>query len=329
MTLAVKKRCYSANCRIVLLVAACCFLISFFPGCKKDKTVNPNGNSEITFLVQDGKLPVWMPDGIRFLHTYDEAADKSGIYLSAADGTEIAAIWESGHNHDYSPSPDGRFIAFSIPGDEGGIYIYDLDGGNAAFEITGKNPSWIANSAEIVAENVSGGLFHYVLGSETFELLVEEGRYPVCSPQGNDVAYLHPSEVYGFHLRVMDIEELSIVQNLVSYAGSDMSWDRNGEFLFATHFTPDNPGSIVRVDPQNPSGIETIISDATTPRIAAGGEYLLAVDLDGDRANGILRYTFSEERITKIYSDGSFPAPHPTQNTALIEKDDGIYLLAW
>jgi Tol biopolymer transport system component len=141
-------------------------------------TIKTDG-SELRFLVgstPDSRdfygHPEWSPDG-KWIVANDFI---TRIWLVSADGDSLIMITEQGGKSFPSFRPDGKRIAFSTPGPDGGLRILDLDMGLERFVFHGTEPSWSPDGGKLV---FSGSL--------------QQGRGVVVA----DTTGENPSLVYG------------------------------------------------------------------------------------------------------------------------------------
>jgi len=145
-----------------------------------------------------GRRPRWSPDGAQILFG-DDVPGRAGLWLWSLgeDPTRLAESLPP-HNWDFDWSPDGDRIAFTSPGEPGapnsGVWIVDVPGDTVTRALDrGRDVSWFSDR-EAVAIRIdhpaegAPGIYRLHLNSGELTYVVD-GYRPVCSPQGDRLAY--------------------------------------------------------------------------------------------------------------------------------------------
>ncbi|MDH5186144.1 MAG: hypothetical protein OEZ20_04225 [candidate division WOR-3 bacterium] len=214
-------------------------------------TVKSDG-SEIKFLTQktpDGiefyGAPEWSPDG-----KWIAANDRIGrIWMVSADGDSFVKITQQGKKFWPSFSPDGKKIAFSTPGTDGGLRILDLETGIEKFVYPyGAVPSWSPDGSKLVfsgslwqGNRWVGGLMLVDTSGENAEMVHEEDGaidMPSFSPDGSKVVFCKP------YVYTNDITNIWVVnvngsspQKLTKKGGEWPSWSPDGKKIVYTRIS--------------------------------------------------------------------------------------------
>ncbi len=312
-----------------MLVLMMITLITCLPGCEKG-TEPDDPVIDIRIARSHATGPVWMPNGEDFLSADHSDLGLPAIYLSSTGDSEmVIQIWDGSHNHDYTPSPDGNKIAFSTPGTDGGVYIYDINTYQASlFMSNHRNPSWFPDSETLVTEDEEKRLVATNTVSDESLLLVEEGHHPLCAPGGSNVAYTHQPFTSSFRLYVVTAANPQPTESLADNVGLDYTWDSNSNSIYASQLADGTLSNIIKIDLQQPAP-DTLIRRAIDPSVGNNGSFLLVTRINQDRLDGVLLFDLDELTSEELVGDGYFPAACPNADEALVERDDGIYHVRW
>lgn len=303
-------------------------------GCTSPTPVSPGrpGHSDYPYVpevqttlrVPGGTSPVWMPDGMSFLFSYDENLDSTGLYLAEVDGGQPVKLYPEAHNYDYTPSPDGEYVAFSTPALDGGVIVISLEG-EIVTELGGaRRPSWLGSDG-IVYENSVQQLIYSSLFTGAHQLLSAAGYSPSVSPDGRYLAYL-VNDGDSFSLRLQGIDPPTPASTIAWFVSPDLAWDASGGYLFATLFTGAFSG-VARIEMGSSAPMDTVVDGAFSP--SPGNGFLLVTDLNVDSEDGVLLLDLGGDDVYRLLDAGGRPAAAPSGTRALVETDEGILLVTW
>ena len=157
--------------------------------------------------------------GVLYLAPAD--ADAPGLWLAPADGGEPREVFSPGRGVlDYAPAPDGRRVAATVPGTEGGEDIWLVDVlGRVSQPLTDcapdacRSPAWSADGSLLAYERVERGAETgriWLLDLQTGETapVYEDpqiaGSDPQFSREGSRLAFVDSS---AGAIRVVDLEQ--------------------------------------------------------------------------------------------------------------------------
>jgi len=162
--------------------------------------------------------PAWSPDGRRVAYVSFEGK-RSGIFVQElATGTRQAVSRSPGINGAPAFSPDGRWLALTLSGEDGNLDIWILNPAtgekrrltdNSAIDT---EPSWTPDGREIYfTSDRSGGPQVYripVSGRSSPQRVTFEGRYnarPRVAPDGMSLAVVH-NDRGNYRIALFDLE---------------------------------------------------------------------------------------------------------------------------
>ncbi len=109
--------------------------------------------------------PIWFEDadGVKFLHASNsEVTGSNDIYATTLADNFTETVWSVAHNHDYTPSFGGQYMAISTPSPVGGVYLQDLTTGEGVLRLPGgRNPSWVSDNPACLMEGPDSRLMAY------------------------------------------------------------------------------------------------------------------------------------------------------------------------
>lgn len=162
--------------------------------------------------------PGWSPDGRRLAYVSFEG-NRSAVYvqeLSTGRRTEVSA--RPGINGAPAFSPDGRWLALTLSGQDGNLDIHVLNPATGQLRRLTKNPAidteaaWSADGKSIYfTSDRSGGPQVYMVpadGSSGARRITFEGRYnarPRVTPDGSSLAVVH-NDQGNYRIALVDLE---------------------------------------------------------------------------------------------------------------------------
>jgi TolB protein len=165
--------------------------------------------------------PAWSPDGRRLAYVSFEG-NRSAIYvqeLSTGQRTEVSA--RPGINGAPAFSPDGRWLALTLSGQDGNLDIHVLNPATGQLRRLTRNPAidteaaWSADGKSIYfTSDRSGGPQVYMVpadGSGSPRRITFEGRYnarPRVTPDGKSLAVVH-NDQGNYRIALVDLDNKS------------------------------------------------------------------------------------------------------------------------
>lgn len=165
--------------------------------------------------------PAWSPDGRRLAYVSFEG-NRSAIYvqeLSTGQRTEVSA--RPGINGAPAFSPDGRWLALTLSGQDGNLDIHVLNPATGQLRRLTRNPAidteaaWSADGKSIYfTSDRSGGPQVYMVpvdGSGGPRRITFEGRYnarPRVTPDGKSLAVVH-NDQGNYRIALVDLDNKS------------------------------------------------------------------------------------------------------------------------
>ncbi len=162
--------------------------------------------------------PAWSPDGRRIAYVSFEGK-RSGVYVQElATGSRQVVSRSPGINGAPSFSPDGRWLALTLSGEDGNLDIYVLNPATGEKRRLTENSAidteavWTPDGREIYfTSDRSGGPQIYrlpVSGRSSPQRVTFEGRYnarPRLAPDGGTLAVVH-NDRGNYRIAVVDLE---------------------------------------------------------------------------------------------------------------------------
>jgi TolB protein len=162
--------------------------------------------------------PSWSPDARRLAYVSFEGR-RSGIYVQElATGERKVVSRNPGINGAPAFSPDGRWLALTLSGEDGNLDVYVLNAATGQKRRLTRNsaidtePAWSADGTQVYfTSDRSGGPQIYRVaadGSGSAQRVSFEGSYnarPRVSPDGNSLAVVH-NDRGNYRIALLDLE---------------------------------------------------------------------------------------------------------------------------
>ena len=111
------------------------------------------GLQQLTQHRAEDDAPAWSPDGQKIAFVSYRTVVEGGIFLMNADGSNIAALTNSGEDYP-SWSPDGTQLACTHFGTNVYIGVLNVNGGDLKLITTGSYPSWQPNAGLVAVDPI-------------------------------------------------------------------------------------------------------------------------------------------------------------------------------
>jgi Tol biopolymer transport system component len=200
--------------------------------------------------------------------------------------------------HEADLSPDGKWIVYSLGGDEAGepgsdIYITDLQG-KQTFRITntlvsGENPTWSPNGKQILYNSYWKGTDYLVLQDITCILANEacnfepiylvEGRNPDWSPDAESIVYEHvDNNIFAVGIITVDNINTPLAATPAGMECRSPKWSPDGEKIVVSCGTEN---SMYVVD-RDGSSFTKLGTHGRRPEWAPDGESIYYISSQGE-----------------------------------------------
>jgi hypothetical protein len=220
-------------------------------------TIRPDGSDfrQITFTPLVGERdPSLSPDGRKIVYVRWDPIDnftnvEQSLWMMDSDGqNQTLLVRESGMEYERPFwSPDGRYIAYSIP-NRRQIFIYDVMTKENSSVADGRFPSWLPDGSGVVYNGRDFNLHQLTFDQigDTLELIspIEtqltdnpdtNDTHPAVSPDGNMVAFTSALS-NSLEIRILDLQTLEVRSLTSGLSHQFPSWHPDGQEVFFESF---------------------------------------------------------------------------------------------
>ena len=310
---------------------------SFFSGCSEDEETPATKSWERARVVDFGQRPVPSPDGNLLAFAAEGTPNHTaGIYLLRANTVVQLTAGSPPHSWDYVWSGDGKYLAFSAPGEVGtenaGIWVIDIE----TLELQqlwdrGSAPTWDPDDSNVLycAGPEDGtdneGIFRISRNPSMRIRIAEQGRAPKASPDGQRVAFqIEQANLQGWALHALALD--SLADELVAYFTSSFSWAWDSQQLIY-ECVEGGALDLYAVSATSHPSRQLLVTGASMPAAFLQEDRAAFVKLSGASAAGIWIIPLTGGETEQLTATGTRPQPTSDGRAVYFEDEGGIYIL--
>ncbi len=208
--------------------------------------VDGSERTQLTDSIENDRQPRWSPDGSR-ISFYSNATSTYEIWLINPDGSDLTRLTDTqGANAIYSTwSPDGERIGYvdlAVPGQPDASYVIEVNDPStvvplpplpdgSSFLVSDWSPDGrlIAGTRGTVDNPLPNGVVLYSLETESYEVLTEEGHFPMWR-DADRLFYTVDGSLWTLHIPTGDVREVFTPET--GEVGGFVSIDKGGGWVY-------------------------------------------------------------------------------------------------